>query len=143
MTLLDEDKRKEGEALRRAGLKAYAGSMHPFGRYNPISSQGLSEMAYLLNIPLFTIFFIGLFATAVLYGLSYTFHLFPLAYVGVFVRCYIALVAVLFIVNVLIETFKTLTSREETKPAQRITAFLSAIFSTAISIYAIVMIFKI
>ncbi len=135
---LEEDRAKSRQEAVRASLTMYAGSRHPLGSLNPISAQGITQSAYLLGIPLFKLVFLGIFITAILYGMSYTFHLFPLLYVGVFIRCYAALIVLLFLIMIVREGYKEIVSQKNSDRKKRILSIVSTLFLIGVSTYALV-----
>ncbi len=95
-TLLDHTAEHERDKLKAAAIAS--SFTHPLGRINPVSARGMSSLADQLDIPLFSALGLGLFITAILYGMSHTFHLFPLEYVVLFIRVYLTAVAGLFVI---------------------------------------------
>ncbi len=87
------------------------------GSVNPVNVQGQVNLSSDLGIPIYKIVGIGIFITAVLYGLAVN-RIIDSSIVSIFIRYYSIAIAVLFFIMFVIDEVKLLRLKSKVEPAK-------------------------
>ena len=129
-THAENEHRKQQTALMRMSA--------PRGLH-PMAMRGMVDSAHTLGIPLFWLLGVGLFIAAIMYGMSHSFGLFPLEYVGVFAHIYLVLIGLLFAISIIrteIRYYVKHLSRQTASPLRRAAHIISLLAITAFFVWS-------